>query len=185
MRYLGPEAEILHERYAEALFEVADEKGTLKEVYRDLGAMTELTEKGSELSKILKDPEIEKKKKDKILKSISKKYGFSEEFTDFLSMLTKNGRLPLIHGTLLKFTDLYNDRKKRIDTLVKVSRPLSRNQERRLTEILAKKLKKEVTIKTQIDRSVLGGIDLRIGNKVYNFSVSERIRSILDKVRAA
>ena len=185
MRYLGPEAEILHERYAEAIFGAAKDASKTEEVYKDLRYMTRLTEANESFGKILKNPEIEKKNKKSLIEKLSVKCGFSDEFRNFLLMLNQNGRLNLIHGTFLKFEDLYNAEKKKVEAVVTVPRDMNKSQEKRLKEVLAEKLKKHVTVKTRVVPSVLGGIDIRVGNSVYKFSVSERMRMMLGKIASS
>lgn len=183
MSYLGAETEILHERYAGALFNAAKEIGNPEEVLGNLTSMTELVDKNKELGKILRHPEVEKTDKYKTLERIAGKERFSEVFLSFLKVLCKKDRLSFIHATFLKYRDLYNREKGKIKVFVRTAVTLSERQIERLEETLDRKLKMKTQITQIVRPSLIGGLDVKIGDRVYNLSLIDRLKLIKERLK--
>ena len=105
MRYQSPELEILHERYAGALMDIAEESGKLDEIEDNLSFITGLIKQDKKLARILQHPEISREDKLNLLKSIFKKADFCDEFFYFMQLLVKKNSLGLMHGIFLKYRD--------------------------------------------------------------------------------
>lgn len=175
MSYLGPETEILHERYAKALIDISEEADKLDEVADNLALLNELVRGERLFTKILQDPRIAKEDKLKTLEAISEKARFCDEFYDFLRVLTERDRLNIIHGVFLKHRDLYQGRKGKLKVVVETAVSLSREQIARLREVLSRKLKKDIIIEESIQPGLVGGLNIRIGDLAYNLSLADRL----------
>jgi len=182
MRYPGPETEILHERYARAIFGVAEESKKLDEIAENLSCMNELTEENEALYKVLENPEVEKADKLKVLGGISKKAHFSEEFNAFLKLLVERGRFSLIHGILLRYRDLCDRKKNRLKVFIKTAYPLKKARIDKLESALSKAFKKDVKIAEILTPSMLGGLDIEIKDLVYNTSLAGRLEDIKERL---
>lgn len=184
MSYLGPQTEILHERYAEALIDIAEEADKLDEIADNLTLLNELAGKGKQLRKVLQHPEIEKEDKLKVLEAVSKKANFCNEFRDFLKVLTEKDRLDLIHGVFLRYGDLCRAKKNRLKAVIKTAVSLNKDQIGRVKEILSRKLKKEIIVEEFIQPSLIGGLDIKIGDMVYNMSLFDRLNFMEERLKA-
>lgn len=182
MSYLGPETEILHERYAEALIDVAEEAGRLDDIADNLTFLNELVSKQKHLAKILQHPEVAKEDKLNALAAISKEAGFCDEFYGFLEVLVRKSRLDLIHGVFLRYCDLYQERKSRLKVFIKTAASLSKAQIARLKDILSRKLKKDIIVEESVQPGLIGGMVLRIGDLVYNLSLVDRLNFMQERL---
>jgi len=93
--------EILHQRYAKALFDFASNSSVSDKIMKDLESLTYIIRSNGEVSQLLRHPEISKDEKFKVLKAISEKGRFCGEFMDFLKILLGKNRLNLLHGIFL------------------------------------------------------------------------------------
>lgn len=183
MSCLGPETEILHERYAEALIDISEEADKLDEVADNLSLLNELV-RGEELfAKILQDPRISKEDKLKTLEAISKGAHFCDEFRAFLKVLTERDRLNIIHGIFLKYRGLYRERRGRLKVVIETVVSLSGEQISRLKEALSRKFKKDIIIEESIRPGLIGGLNIRIGDLAYNLSLADRLNFMEEGLR--
>jgi len=182
MRYLGPETEILHERYARAIFGIAEDSKKLDEVAENLSCMNELTNENEALYRVLENPEVDKIEKLKVLGCISEKARFSEEFNAFLKLLVEKDRFSLIHGIFLRYRDLYDKKKKRLKVFIKTAQPLKKTRIEKLEGALSKTFKKDVKIAEILTPSLLGGLDIEIKDLVYNTSLAGRLEDIKERL---
>jgi len=183
MKYLGPETEILHERYARAIFGVAKESKELDRVAGDLSFMSEMVRKNKGLGKILGNPEIDKEEKLKMLEVVSKKVRFSRDFFSLLQLLVKKQRTGLIHGIFLRYRDLYDREKGLVPVFVKSAIPLEKTQIARLGKALSARLKKDVKIQESLTPSAIGGFDVRIKDMAYNLSLADRLKAMKERLK--
>lgn len=183
MSYLGPETEILHERYAEALIDIAEEAGKLDGVADNLTFLNELVRKDRLFAKILHHPEIDREDKLKALEAVSKKVQFCDEFYAFLKVLAKKNRLNLIHGIFLKYCDLYKEKRSKVKVFIKAAVSLSKAQIERLKEILSRTLRKDIIVEESIQPSLIGGLDIKIGDLVYNLSLADRLNLMGERLK--
>jgi len=182
MRYHGPEAEILHERYARALFGVAEESESIDDVCRGLEALSDFTRKEKNFLKVMTHPKIGKKDKMKILENTSRKTHFPSGLLYFLKVLVKNNRAGLMHGIFLKFKDFYEKKKEIKKVFVKTAESLGKKNIERLREALSRSLKKDIAIEESVDPSIIGGFDIEIGGTVYKNSLASSLAAFRNKL---
>lgn len=182
MYYSSPEVEVLHRRYAQALIEVAADNNRLDKVAEDFLFLNNLLKQNKDLAYTLYHPEIDKVDKLKLLEDICEKAGLCENFFSFLKLLLNKNRLKIIHGVFLKYRDLYEMRKSRLQVSVKTAAPLNKNQLSRLGTMLGSKLKKNIFIIDSVDPSLIGGLKLKIDSLVYNLSLADRLQFLKEKL---
>lgn len=182
MYYSSSEIEILHRRYAQALIETAAEADRLDKVTQDFALLNNTLKQDKGLTAVLGHPEIDKADKLKLLESICEKAGFCEAFVFFLKLLLSKNRLKILHGVFLKYRDLYEMRKSRLQVFVRAASPLSKGQLSRLEKMLGDKLKKNIFIMDSVDPSLIGGLKLKIDSSVYNLSLADRLKILKEKL---
>jgi len=170
--------EVLHHRYARALFEVAEDKGKAEDIMMHLRLINDFLRAGKQASKFLYSPVIEDEKKMKLLLSIAKQGDFCTEFMNFLKMLLEKKRLNLLHGILLRYRDFFDVYKKRVYVLIKSACEMEKPQMKRLKEMLKKRLGKEIAVKHEIEPSLMGGLLIKVGDRVYDASLRRNLAKL-------
>ncbi len=74
--------------------------------------------------------------------------------------------------------DLAAERRSRYVAQVRVARPLDADQEARLQASLARIYGREVQLQVDVDPTVLGGIEVRVGDEVIDGTVSRRLHDV-------
>src|SRR5262245_58029307 len=123
--------------YAEALLDVAQERGQAEEIAQDLRVfVAEVYEEAAELEERLSSPVIKRVAKVPVLEKLFKGR-VNDLFYNFLIVLNAKDRLGLIRHVLAAYRDLLDQRAKRIRVIVRSVVPLSDEQVERLKQAIA------------------------------------------------
>ena len=98
----------LEANYAEALFELCNERDNLNEVHSELLWLSEVIENNSELIKFLNAPTVESEDKKNVLKNIFESQ-LSKTSFDFLCVVADKKRIRYLSKIIESFNALYND----------------------------------------------------------------------------
>jgi F-type H+-transporting ATPase subunit delta len=170
--------EYLDKRYALALYQVAEEKGKIKEYLGDLRAICDLIDNNSDFREVIKHPQISTKKKKETFISIFKG-NIDEELLSFLLILIEKDRIAYLREKLNEMEKIHLERENTLIAVVKTAVPMLENETKALKEKLEKKYDKKIIMTTEVDKTILGGVFVRVGNDVIDGTV----RSKLDKMK--
>ena len=102
---------------------------------------------------------------------------------DFLKVLSGHGRLGNLREIRVAAHELHNDQEGRVRVEVTTAVPLTGDATGRITDSLRTLLKREPQLVTGIDPELIGGLMLRVGDTVYDASVSTRLAKLRDQIR--
>lgn len=102
----------------------------------------------------------------------------TEQMKNFLHLVISYNRLVLIPKIVTMFGDFMNEYKKIAAVKIVSAYPLTSKQEIKLKEALAKKLNREIKIFNEVDKSILGGAIIRVGNFVIDGSALSRVNQL-------
>lgn len=166
--------EYLDKRYALALYEVADEKGKVEEYLSDLKEVCDLIFNNKEFYEVIKHPQISTKKKKQTFINIFKGR-IDEELLSFLLILIEKDRILFIREKLREMEKIHLEKNNTLVAVVKTAVPLLEEEAEALKANLSKKYNKNIIMKTEIDKSILGGVYVRIGNDVIDGTVKSKL----------
>lgn len=169
---------VVAKRYALALFQLAKEKGLLDQIESELAIIKETIKSNPEFETLLKSPKFSIEKKQQMVKEI---FASVHEYTlNTLLLLVERRRENAIVEVADHFTKLTNDEKGIAQAEVYSVRPLTEEETKALSETFAAKVgKKSLVINNIIDTDLLGGIKLRIENRIFDGS----LRGKLDRLQ--
>ncbi len=90
----------LSERYANALFELADDRKVLDEVAGDLRALRTLMDESADFRRLIRSPVLSRAEQAKAVAAIAEKAGFSQLTRNFLGVVARNRRLFVLPGVI-------------------------------------------------------------------------------------
>jgi F-type H+-transporting ATPase subunit delta len=170
--------------YAEALLDVAEERGQADEIGQELKAVVgEVFAKSPEIERALASPVVHRNAKEKLIDDAFKG-NVSELMFNFLHVLNSKDRLSLVRHVAAAYRDLLDQRAKRLRVRVRSAVPLSESQSERLRQEIAQATGLEPVISTRIDPELLGGMIVQIGDQVFDSSVRTRIEAIRNQLLA-
>ncbi|KGX86442.1 F0F1 ATP synthase subunit delta [Pontibacillus litoralis] len=169
--------EIVGKRYANALFQLGQEQHKLEQFEEELRIVREVFHSNKPLMEFLKHPRVELHKKKQLLKEAFQ--GFSNEVTHTLELILDRHREAIIPTMVSEFIHLNNEARGIAEAEVYSVRSLSKDEEETIQTVFAKKLQKDtLRIHNIVDPSILGGLKLKIGNRIYDGSVSGKLERI-------
>ncbi|MBP1890632.1 F-type H+-transporting ATPase subunit delta [Clostridium moniliforme] len=171
--------EYLDRRYALALYKVAEEKNKVDEYLNDLREICKIIDDNQQIYEIIKSPQISTRQKKKIFKDLFKGR-IDEELLSFLLILVEKGRILFLREKLNQMEKIHLEKENTVIAKVKSVIELTPEESKKLKENLEKKYNKTVILEHEIDKSILGGLYVRVGNDVIDGS----IKSKLDEMRA-
>ena len=163
-------------RYAGAIYNIAKSSDSVNEVREVLNILMENYEESEEFRKILEDP----------LKKFSKKEKFLEKSFDHISKeslgvikyIVKKQRLSLIGEIKDYFLKLYYEENNKLPVTAIFAKELSEKHREQLVQKLEKKYNKKIVLNVKVDKEIIGGGILKIGNEVINGSIKNQIEEI-------
>lgn len=169
--------------YAEALFDVAKDKGKLDAIRDELGQFVDALEANRELQVFFFSPYFSSAEK---VEGLKRAVGSADrELLNFLELLIEKHRMPEIFRIRRQFDDLWKHENKRIDVTVTSAVPLEPAVVEKVGEEIERQTGQKVELSSRVDGEILGGIVLQVGNKVLDASIRSRLEKLRKSVAQA
>lgn len=170
--------------YAEALLALAEEQKAADDVGAELNTVaTEVIGKNPAVAAFLDNPAITPKTKLPVLGAAFA--GASDLFKKFLDVLTRNDRLGLLRDVAAAYQGIRDRQAGRVRVVVRSATALDDNQKGELQQTLASKLGKEPILSVRVEPSLLGGLIVQVGDRVYDSSVRTRLNNLRNTLMAS
>lgn len=164
--------------YGNALFELALEENKLDTLYEEVVALIDILKENEELLKLLAHPHINKDEKKKVVAS-SFDGKISDELTGLISMIVEKDHATNLIDTFLYFVKLVKKEKNigvaSVTSAVTLSDSQKSDIEKRLIETTSYNT---VEVCYQVDESLIGGLVIRIEDRVVDSSIKTKIEAI-------
>ncbi|KGX93891.1 F0F1 ATP synthase subunit delta [Pontibacillus halophilus JSM 076056 = DSM 19796] len=161
-------------RYAGALFQLGQEKSKLEVFEQELREIQQVFNSNIELMNFLEHPRVELEKKKEIVTNAMGTV--SVEVKNTINILLDRHREAIIPEMANQFFHLYNEAEGIAEATVYSVRELTEEEKKSISEQFAKRVNKStLRIHNVVDSSIIGGIKLKIGNRIYDGSVSGKL----------
>ena len=169
--------------YAESLFGVARDKGTLDTVREELGQFSSTLEGDRDLQVFFFSPEFSSKEKlDGLRLSVS---DADPELLNFLELLIEKHRMPAIFRINRKFEELWKQENKRIEVTVTSAIELDPAIAEQVGAEVERQTGKQVELTSRVDEGIIGGLVLQVGNMVLDTSIRNNLEKLRQSVARA
>ena len=164
-------------RYAQAIYGLAQQAGTLDSVDNELAAAVNFFKKHSEVESILSNSTIAPaEKEDFISKVVPEKT--SGLVVNFFKVLIKKKRFVELNTIQKEFRHLY-ERQRNVEEVTAISAvALSPENVSKLQTVLAKKLNSEIRLVQKVDPRLIGGLVIRYAGNEINASFRSRLDAV-------
>ena len=160
-------------RYSKAIFEIAEEKNQVKEIYEMLNSAMVLYRTDKEFKNFILNPLIDNEQKKSVLNEIFGKDN-SENLNILLYILDK-GRMNCIKYIVAEYLKIYYRKNRILDVKATFTKELTDEQKKKLIDKLSQKTGKEINLEVKIDKNILGGGIIRIGDKIIDGSIRREL----------
>lgn len=167
-------------RYAEAAFDVAQNDGDIEGWLTELRTATEAVTEPSANS-FFKDPNTSTAEKIQTIRRLLP--SVRPHVLNLAMLLVTRHRIGLMPGILQEFERLEHDARGVTEADITVARPMSDDEARQIGEQLGRATGgRQVNLRIHVDRSVLGGIIIRIGDQLFDASVRGRLERLRQEI---
>jgi len=163
------------ERYAKALFDLADEKGALDAVRADLKSLRAAWIESADLRRLAASPVMTSEDQTRGLVAIADKARFNGVTRNFLGLLAQNGRARDLTATVAAFEALYARKTGLVAAEVVSAQALTAAQLKSIQASLRASLGKDPELTTRVDPSILGGLKVKVGSKLFDASLKTKL----------
>lgn len=168
----------LAERYAAALFDLADERRTLDEVASDLRQLRSMLAASVDLSRLVKSPVLTRGEQGKAVSTLAERAGFSPLVRDFLAIVAKNRRLFAIPAMIEAYLAKLAERRGEITAEVIAAQSLSEDQLSLLSDQLRRSVGRRVSVDTTVDAGLIGGMIVKVGSRMVDGSIRSKLKRL-------
>ena len=169
--------------YAQAVFNVARAENMVDQVEDELRQLKDEITNNLELKKNLTDPSIENYEKIKVMLEILGDDG-SKAIKSFAAMMVILDAIDSFEQTYRDFVELANQLKRQVSIEVISVIELDKEILNEIKENVDKKTGLDVRIKNVLDKNIIGGIVIKIGDKVIDLSIKDKLEDLKNKLKA-
>ena len=169
--------------YAESLFGVAKEKGTLDTVRDQLGQFSDALKEDKDLQVFFFSPSFSSKEKMDGLKLAVE--GADPEFHNFLELLIEKHRMPAIFRINSQYEEMWKKENKRIEVTVTSAIELDPAIAEQVGAEVERQTGKKVDLTSRVDENIIGGLVLQVGNMVLDTSIRQNLEKLRQSVAQA
>jgi len=169
-------------RYAEAAFEIASGDGTLDEWLRDLNTAADVVGQPT-AERLLGNPAVAvavrvKAADDALGKQVS------EKALNLVRLLIRRGRIDLLPQVARRYQELYERQKGIVRATITSAAPLDDAELRAIQAKLSEMTGGTLRTDVNVDPSLLGGVIVRIGDRMIDGSVRGRLERLRNRIAA-
>jgi F-type H+-transporting ATPase subunit delta len=166
------------ERYAQALFDLAKDEGQVVAVEADLKALKAMTAESADLRTLIASPVFNAEDKAKGLSAIAVRAEFNALTQKFLGFVAAQRRIAALPSIITSFQALSAAYRGVVSAQVTTAIALTAAQSKGLQAALRQALGKDPEIETRVDPSILGGVKVRVGSRLYDASLKSKLDSL-------
>lgn len=168
--------------YAEAFLQAqaADRRRGALEEFRSF--VVDVVEKNPGFARMLMGRELKREQKLDVINRVLSKGG-SEGFVNFLRVLARHDRLDLIPTILRGAESIFEKASGFSRVRIRTAKPLSDESRALLKTKLKEYLTAEPIIQEIVDPDILGGVEIRVGDTVYDGSLRTRLKNLRERLR--
>ena len=161
-------------RYAKSFIDLSTEQGVLEQAYDDMKTIVGLCKSNHDFVTFLKSPIIKTDKKQAVLKEIFS--GKLNKITDaYIHLITAKKREIYLAEIANEFVSQYKEKKKILTAVVTSASGLDDATRKKVMEIVKGGSASEVVLEEKIDKNIIGGFVLRVGDKQVDASIARKL----------
>eukprot|EP00897_Mesotaenium_endlicherianum_P005349 jgi/Mesen1/4842/ME000244S04020 len=167
-------------KYASALYVSAAKNKALDPVGAELQQLANLSTSSPQFSNFLRDPSVPKGVRVEAIQKIFGEAEFTPITKNFLAVLAENGRLSQLPKVAGAYEELLMAHRGEVKAKVTAAMELTPTESSEITDALKAYLKPGQVLKLEqtVNRSIVGGLVIEIGDKYIDLSINSRIKQM-------
>jgi F-type H+-transporting ATPase subunit delta len=161
--------------YAQALLEIVPDNADAERVAGELAAIASLADEAEGLRGLLAQGILTEATQSQLVVRIFAGR-VSPEVEAFLAVLVRKGRGNLLASIAVVFRKLLNRRQGKVEVAVTTAVELTDDQRQNLSSAIASVLGAEPLLEVRVDKDILGGLVVRVGDDVFDASLAAELK---------
>ena len=170
--------------YARSLLELAQERNIAQPIGAELASIREVLDANPTFREFLRDPAIGAEERtgvvDRVLRS-----RVDPLLGNFLGVMNLHGRLGLLDEVAAAYEQLLDELTGKVEVDVTVAQQLTPDELEQVRQRVSSALKKDAVVHQYVDDSIIGGLVLRVGDKLIDASVRSQLETMRRQFLAA
>ncbi len=171
-------AAAIADRYAKAVFELADEAGQVSQVAEQFASIAKAYSDSKELRGVLDNPVVSFEQREAILKDVAARLGLKELALNSVRYIASRRRLAVLPEISRRLAVLADEKAGIVRATVISATALGESYFSKLKAQLEKRTGKKVEILREQDPSLLAGVITRIGDNTIDGSLRGRLEAL-------
>ena len=169
-------------RYSLALYELATEAKTIREIEDHSFSIINLIEISEDFRSLIKDPTNKKKDQLNALIKISDQYKLNELLTKFISFLITKRRFFYLDKILKSFVEICSTKRGELKAKLTSAKNLTEGEVNNIKEELTKKFSSKIKLNYKHDASLIGGLIVQVGSTMVDTSIKNKLQQIENRM---
>lgn len=176
---------IVARRYAQALFSLGNKSGLseLEDYASSLGDMRQALTDSPDLLRIFKNPIFSAEEKKKVVKKIGAKMKIKGTILNFCLLLADKDRLAELASIANAFDEMLDAEKGVLRGQLLTAVPIEEAKQKDIVKKLEKKAKRTLVLEFGVTPEILGGVVLKVGDKVMDASLRAQLSILKDTIK--
>lgn len=166
------------ERYAAALFDLAEERGELDRVAGDLKSLRAMLAESADLRRVVASPVINRAELYKAVAALAADAGLTVTVANFLGVLVHNGRLFSLEAAIRAFLARLAAKRGELTARVTSATPLTEAQVTAVAAALKRALGASAALESTVDPTLLGGLVVQVGSRMVDGSIKTKLQRL-------
>ncbi|MBI1777273.1 MAG: F0F1 ATP synthase subunit delta [Proteobacteria bacterium] len=169
---------LIAERYASALYDLADTAKALDQLAADLREVKRMVAAAPDLARLIRSPVITRAEQTRALVEIASKAGFHDLTRRFLGAVAGNRRLFALVATIDAFLAELARRRGEMTAEVTSATPLKAPQVEALAQALRSATGSKITVDLKVEPGLIGGLVVRLGSRMVDTSLQTKLKRL-------
>ena len=176
-------SEGIADRYATAIFEIAQENNDLDGLEASINDLGTALADSAELRDVIASPILARSEQKAVMAAVGAKMGLSTVMQNVLGLMAEKRRLFVLPQMVKALRAKIADHRGEVTAEVTSAKALTKAQTDKLAKTLADKFGKNITIQASVDESIIGGLIVKVGSKMIDTSIAAKLNSLQNAMK--
>lgn len=174
---------IVARRYARAFFALGEQTKAADTFGKDLAGLQDAFKESPGLLKLFSSPSFNVQEKKAVLKDVVAKLELAPLTANFLFLLAEKDRLGYLPGIQSTYAAFLDEAQGVVRGKMTTAIALADTRQKDITSTLEKKSGKKLVLSYDVDPAILGGIVLKVGDKVLDASLRAQLHVLKEQIK--
>lgn len=171
--------------YARSVLELATAQNEAKEIGQELEELGKIIDSDPTFANFLANPSVGEEERGRLIGKVFGEGRVSPLVFNFLRVANRKGRLGMLRQIAIAYDELLEEQMGIVEVDVTVAHRLTPEQADDVRRRVGEALKREVVLHQYVDESLIGGLLIRVGDRLLDASVRAQLEAVRRKLLSA